>query len=200
MYNLITILTLFVFILLVIGFFKPQKSLFWYKGERTKKQSLIFYIPTFFILGMIGLIIEPKDVKEDRIKREQELVKKREIRKEEERLNSVHGIENCNDFKDNPEKYTGLNIQDVFLYSSSNTYNLRSTVNGTRDLTKEKTVTVSFYHYDEKLNRCDIDVEIPVDLNVPNVQGGGEKVLLTFNCSQGNLTKGNLVKSIRRVE
>ena len=30
-------------ILLFIGFFRPQTSLFWVKGERTKKRSATFY-------------------------------------------------------------------------------------------------------------------------------------------------------------
>ena len=30
-------------VFLIIGFFRPQTSLFWVKGERTKKRSAMFY-------------------------------------------------------------------------------------------------------------------------------------------------------------
>jgi|GEM_PF-2694652 len=38
-------------VLLIIGFFNPAKSLFWYKGEPTKAKSFIVYFGLFLVLG-----------------------------------------------------------------------------------------------------------------------------------------------------
>ena len=43
MQTLLPLLFLVSFILLIIGLFKPQTSLWWYKGEKTRKQSGIIY-------------------------------------------------------------------------------------------------------------------------------------------------------------
>lgn len=60
MEQLLGLLTLSSFALLVIGFFSPQTSLFWYKQERTKKKSALIYgISTFICFGLIGAFIEP---------------------------------------------------------------------------------------------------------------------------------------------
>jgi hypothetical protein len=49
MENLFALIVLISLVLLIIGFFSPSTSLFWYKKERTKKGSL-------FIYGMILII------------------------------------------------------------------------------------------------------------------------------------------------
>lgn len=53
--NLFALLILASFILLIIGFFSPDKSLFWYKQERTKKKSATIYgivlIVSFILFG-----------------------------------------------------------------------------------------------------------------------------------------------------
>lgn len=48
MENLFAILILASLILLIIGFVSPQKSLFWYKKERTKKKSATIYLIALF--------------------------------------------------------------------------------------------------------------------------------------------------------
>jgi hypothetical protein len=54
--NLFALLILASFILLIIGFFSPDKSLFWYKQERTKKKSATIYgivlIVSFILFGV----------------------------------------------------------------------------------------------------------------------------------------------------
>lgn len=55
MENLFALIALACMILLIIGFFSPDKSLFWYKQERTKKKSNTFYglalIISFILFG-----------------------------------------------------------------------------------------------------------------------------------------------------
>src|SRR4051812_23760007 len=50
------------FILLIIGLFSPQSSLFWYKKERTRKRSAQIYgIGIFILLFLIGATANPKE-------------------------------------------------------------------------------------------------------------------------------------------
>lgn len=54
MQNLFALLLLTSLVFLVIGFFNPSASLFWYKNQRTKKKSALIYsgfIILFFILA-----------------------------------------------------------------------------------------------------------------------------------------------------
>jgi len=43
MATLTSLLTLAIFVLFIIGIFSPKTSLFWYKGERTRKFSALLY-------------------------------------------------------------------------------------------------------------------------------------------------------------
>ncbi|MFD3407405.1 hypothetical protein SKC37_01940 [Aquirufa sp. HETE-83D] len=117
-------------------------------------------------------------------------------KKEEEIKNRKHKIENCNNFKDNTGNYTGFIIEDVFYYDSKNVYPLRTLVDGTPG----NTVAVSFFHLDNDGNQCNIDVEIPTDLVVPNIIVSSEKVKLNFTCTAGQLKSGNIINSISRVD
>lgn len=56
-----TLLLLAFIILLIFGIFKPQQALFWYKGERTKKQSATIY-SMGFAAALIGLVATIPDV------------------------------------------------------------------------------------------------------------------------------------------
>lgn len=194
------ILDLTVVFLFFLGLFSPEKSLFWYKKKRTRLMSSIIYFSLIIGISMLHGGIKPQklideEARLEKIEKEQRLLK--EKKEEEERIkNKVHKIKNCNDFKDNTGNYTGFIIGDVFYYNETNTYPLRTLVNGTT----EKTVTVSFYHFDDDRNQCNIDVEIPVDLNVPNIVSAGEKVRLNFTCTEGQLKSGNIVNSITRVD
>jgi hypothetical protein len=195
-YYLLRILSFILLSLLVLGFFNPNKSLFWFKGEKTKMKSFIVYFISIIILSFIGSKVQPKEIT-DEFKKERITLREEQKKKEEERIkNTVHKIKNCNDFKDNTGNYTGFIIGDVFYYNESNTYPLRTLVGQST----EKTVSVSFYHFDEDRNQCNIVVEIPVNLNVPNIMSGGEKVRLNFNCTEGQLNSGNIVNSISRVD
>lgn len=59
MYLIIVLLNLIVFILLIIGIFRPQKSLFWIKGKKTRIKSTLIYLILFFLLGGIGGTLNP---------------------------------------------------------------------------------------------------------------------------------------------
>jgi len=198
MYDFIMIVSFIITILFFIGFFSPKMSLFWYKGERTRKRSLIFYLPTLFVLAIISTILEPESVRKEREQEEQELLIQREKEEEEERLKKVHTIENSNDFKDNTANYTGLKIQGLFRYNSR--YQIQDLREKTKQYTQDETMTLSFYYYDKNFNRFDIDVEVPVDLTVPNITNIGEEVILNFTCTKGSLKEGNIVNSIKRSE
>jgi hypothetical protein len=56
MNSLFAIIILASFVLLIIGFFKPQKSLFWYKKERTGTKSATIYgitlVVSFILFGI----------------------------------------------------------------------------------------------------------------------------------------------------
>lgn len=56
MHNFFLVLILVSFIFLIIGFFNPNSSLFWYKQVRTKKKSAIIYgltlVSSIFLLGI----------------------------------------------------------------------------------------------------------------------------------------------------
>lgn len=57
MEKIFLILTLNVFVLLIIGFFNSKASLFWYKGEQTKVNSIIIYgVLIIILLGMLGIL------------------------------------------------------------------------------------------------------------------------------------------------
>ena len=148
------------------------------------------------ILSFIGSKVQPKEITDEFVK-ERIILKEKQKKEEEERIrNTVHQIKNCNDFKDNTGNYTGFIIGDVFYYNKSNTYPLRTLVSQSTG----KTVSVSFYHFDKDGNQCNIVVEIPVNLNVPNIMSEGEKVRLNFTCTEGQLNSGNIVNSISRVD
>ena len=72
-------------------------------------------------------------------------------------------------------------------------------IESTKKYTKDKTITLEFYRIDKKGNQCDIVVDLPVDLEVPNLTYVGEEVRLSFTCTKGDLKKGNTVTSITRV-
>lgn len=60
METLLALLTLTSLGFLVVGIFSPQKSLFWYKKERTKKTSALIYgISTFICFAAVGAFVEP---------------------------------------------------------------------------------------------------------------------------------------------
>ena len=58
MENLFAILFLVSLVLLVIGLFRPQTSLFWYKKERTRKKSTLIYgivlLVCFVVFGIVS--------------------------------------------------------------------------------------------------------------------------------------------------
>lgn len=195
MYDFVILLSLVVFVFLIIGFFNPNKSLFWFKGERTKKKSFIIYFISFFVLGILSEITKPQSVIDEENKRKEELVQQ----EKEEELNKVHRIDDCNDFKDNTMNYKGKIIEDKFYYGN-NGQTLRSLVETFKNLSDEKFIPVNLYHYDNDRNRCDITVQLPIELKVPNVMSGGEKVIINFTCFEGDLNNGNIVNSIVRPE
>jgi hypothetical protein len=56
MENLFMLLLLISLFLLVIGFFSPKTSLFWYKKERTRKMSLLLYgLSTIIFFTLFGI-------------------------------------------------------------------------------------------------------------------------------------------------
>lgn len=198
----LTILTFIALIFLVVGFFSPDKSLFWYKKERTKKMSLIIYLTSFLVFSLIHggikpqkLIDEEKQLEE---KKKQELLLKEEKQKKVEEKNTVYRIDNCNDFKDNSINYKGFTIEDVYQYGDNDQKLLRDIIEKTKKYTKNKTVKVRFFHLDNNGNSCHVEVDIPVTLEVPNITTHSEKVLLNFTCSKGEIYSGNFVNSITR--
>lgn len=60
---LLTLIGFTCFILLMIGFFKPQVSLFWIKDteKRTRKRSLTIYLPAFILFEILLILSVPND-------------------------------------------------------------------------------------------------------------------------------------------
>jgi hypothetical protein len=58
-FTLITLLFWAVLLLLIIGLFSPNASLFWYKKERTKKRSALIYGVSAFVLLVMGAFTRP---------------------------------------------------------------------------------------------------------------------------------------------
>lgn len=66
--HIIALIGLAIMILFIIGLFSPQKSLFWYKGERTRWKSNTVYLSTFVILSLLNGLFEStqqKDIKDN---------------------------------------------------------------------------------------------------------------------------------------
>lgn len=203
MYDFVILIILVVFVLLIIGFFNPNKSLFWFKGERTKKKSFIIYFISLIVLNGLSVNIKPQSVIDEEKKEQEELVQQKKIEEEElikqkkiEELNRVYLIDDCNDFKDNTGNYKGLKIEDKFYYNSG--VKLRVIIEQTKKYTKQKFVPITFYHFDKNINQCNIEVMVPIDIEVPNIVTRDEEVILNFTCTKGELDEGNIVNSIVR--
>lgn len=49
--------------LFFVGLFSPQKALFWFKGERSKKKSSLIHLASFIVGVMLTQITKPIDIK-----------------------------------------------------------------------------------------------------------------------------------------
>ena len=82
-YYLLRILSFILLSLLVLGFFNPNKSLFWFKGEKTKMKSFIVYFISIIILSFIGSKVQPKEIT-DEFEKERITLREEQKKKEEE--------------------------------------------------------------------------------------------------------------------
>lgn len=189
--------------MLILGLFSPKIALFWLKGNKTRLKSFLIYFFSMIGFSVLTSIVTPQSYLEEQKKRlaKQDKIEKEKRKKveEEEKANAVYSIGDANDFKDNTSNYKGLKIQDVFYYDPSNRINLRNVLSITKRYnSKLKYATVEFYYLDKNFNQCNLNLEVPVDIEVPNITTANEKVMINFTCSEGSLYKGNIVSSITR--
>jgi hypothetical protein len=94
------------------------------------------------------------------------------------------------DFVDNTAKYKGksLTMPLTYLGSDISTAKLRDRL-GTNGLFRGEAAGGGF----------NIIIDLPATLDVPDVQYLGH-VVVTFDCKEGNLDKGNLAKKIERAK
>lgn len=93
------------------------------------------------------------------------------------------------DFIDNPEKYKG----QVLEFTMRNT----SSVGKFGVPLRERSGTWARFSLGESGASADVAVEIPADLDMPNV-GYFDKVVVRFRCNDGDLLHGNEAIEIRR--
>jgi hypothetical protein len=205
---------------MIIGFFSPSKSLFWYNGEKTRKKSSIIYLLSFIGLIVISGLLLPSDVKERRrienekltLKREEEKLRLSELEVEEQRKleeeqkkieqNTPILLQDINDFKDYPEKYLGKILIVDCTYNEKNGLKLKELVKGS----KNETIPIYFdlrTIYDSGDGRPDFQylemkMDFPTNLEVPNITSVSEELQVTFQFTKGDFYDGNKVISIRR--
>lgn len=195
-------------ILMIIGFISPSKSLFWYKGEKTKKKSSIIYLISFIALIIISGLILPKDVSERRrIENEQLALKNREEKdrklqekkkEEQEKKKEIENntpilLENINDFKDYPEKYIGKILVSDCSYSEKNGLKLKNLI----EVSKKDTIPL-YLDLLSSNGTVDMKMDFATSIQAPNITSGYEYLVVTFLFTKGDFFSGNKVISITR--